>query len=54
MGTSPNTVYFFLIRMADLVRASSSQKYVCLTVSFASTVNDEDDVAGPPIRYFVE
>jgi len=41
----------FLSSMHKLIKPSSDRRYVDLTVSFTSEVDDEEDLPGPPVRY---
>lgn len=38
--------------MQKLIKPSFDRRYVDLTVSFAPEVDDEDDLPGPPVRYY--
>lgn len=42
----------FLYRMQKLVKPSADKKYVDLTVSFAPETDGEEDLPGPPVRYY--
>lgn len=42
----------FLHRMQKLVKPSADKKYVDLTVSFAPETDGEEDLPGPPVRYY--
>ncbi|KAG7263534.1 hypothetical protein CRUP_013090 [Coryphaenoides rupestris] len=39
------------LTMHKLIKPSSDRRYVDLTVSFTSEVDDEEDLPGPPVRY---
>lgn len=38
--------------MHKLVKPSTEKKYVDLTVSFASDTDGDEDLPGPPVRYY--
>lgn len=38
--------------MQKLVKPSADKKYVDLTVSFAPEADGEEDLPGPPVRYY--
>ncbi|KAK1175090.1 hypothetical protein AOXY_G2728 [Acipenser oxyrinchus oxyrinchus] len=40
------------ITMQKLIKPSSEKKYVDLTVSFASETDGDEDLPGPPVRYY--
>ncbi|CAG11186.1 unnamed protein product, partial [Tetraodon nigroviridis] len=40
------------LTMQKLIKPSSGRRYVDLTVSFAPEADDEDDLPGPPVRYY--
>lgn len=40
------------LTMQKLIKPSVDRRYVDLTVSFAPEADDEDDLPGPPVRYF--
>lgn len=40
------------LRMHKLVKPSTEKKYVDLTVSFAPDSDGDEDLPGPPVRYY--
>lgn len=38
--------------MLKLIKPSSERRYVDLTLSFAPETDGDDDLAGPPVRYY--
>lgn len=38
--------------MHKLIKPSAGRKYVDLTVSFAPDVDGDEDLPGPPVRYY--
>lgn len=38
--------------MQKLVKPSADKKYVDLTVSFAPETDGDEDLPGPPVRYY--
>lgn len=42
----------FFLRMHKLVKPSTEKKYVDLTVSFAPDTDGDEDLPGPPVRYY--
>ncbi|CAL8331686.1 unnamed protein product [Merluccius merluccius] len=42
------------LTMHKLIKPSSERRYVDLTVSFASEVDDDEDLPGPPVRYYLQ
>lgn len=40
------------LRMHKLVKPSTEKKYVDLTVSFAPDIDGDEDLPGPPVRYY--
>lgn len=42
-----------LFRMQKLIKPSVDRRYVDLTVSFAPEADGDDDLPGPPVRYFL-
>lgn len=40
------------LSMHKLVKPSSEKKYVDLTVSFAPDTDGDEDLPGPPVRYY--
>ena len=39
-------------RMQKLIKPSVDRRYVDLTVSFAPEADGDEDLPGPPVRYF--
>lgn len=49
----PNYLSLFIfLRMHKLVKPSTEKKYVDLTVSFAPDTDGDEDLPGPPVRYY--
>lgn len=46
--------YLFLshCRMQKLIKPSVDRRYVDLTVSFAPEADGDEDLPGPPVRYY--
>lgn len=40
------------VRMLKLIKPSSERLYVDLTLSFAPETDGDDDLPGPPVRYY--
>lgn len=40
------------LRMHKLVKPTTEKKYVDLTVSFAPDTDGDEDLPGPPVRYY--
>lgn len=41
-----------LYRMQKLIKPSVDRRYVDLTVSFAPEADGDEDLPGPPVRYY--
>lgn len=53
LQTLPNYLSLFIfLRMHKLVKPSAEKRYVDLTVSFAPDVDGDEDLPGPPVRYY--
>lgn len=49
---SPKYLSLLILRMHKLVKPSTEKKYVDLTVSFAPDADGDEDLPGPPVRYY--